>query len=116
MTYKDPIKRKEQQKGWNKRYYERHKKQEIERTTKRKNELKKWLSDYKNTLNCSTCGENDKRCLEFHHKRKDKKSFQISEAIVRKGYSKEKIMKEAEKCIILCANCHRKIHSVRETS
>ena len=30
--------------------------------------------------------------------------------MVAAGYSKERIMKEINKCIVLCANCHRKVH------
>jgi len=45
--------------------------------------------------------------LDFHHiKGKD---FTISEK-VREGCSLDTIKKEIEKCILVCANCHREIH------
>jgi predicted HNH restriction endonuclease len=31
--------------------------------------------------------------------------------MVARGYSWENLLKEAEKGIIVCANCHRKIHA-----
>ena len=82
----------------NKQYY--YKKNKIKRK-----ELTKKLRDFKATLICLTCGENDPRCLDFHHL-KDK-VYIISE-MPRLGFSFTNILKEIEKCMVLCANCHRK--------
>ena len=59
---------------------------------------------------CERCGYN--RCieaLEFHHTDSKGKDFSISE----KGYTRSWTMvkKELDKCILLCANCHREIHA-----
>lgn len=59
---------------------------------------------------CQTCGYD--RCmeaLEFHHLTSTKKDFGISS----KGYTRswDKIRAELEKCLLLCANCHREVHS-----
>lgn len=56
---------------------------------------------------CSSCGYN--RCpaaLDFHHK--NDKEGNITYLISR--VSKEKLLKEAQKCILLCSNCHREFH------
>lgn len=111
MPYKDRQKRIEYKRRWNKEYYRKHKKQEIERVRKRKTRIKEWLKNYKKELSCSKCGENHPACLEFHHLDKTKKDFIISGVVQKKGYSKTKIMSEIEKCIVLCANCHKKLHS-----
>jgi DNA-binding CsgD family transcriptional regulator len=58
---------------------------------------------------CSKCGYN--KCieaLEFHHTDPDIKIFSISSNL-NKAWSK--IEKELEKCILVCANCHREIHN-----
>ena len=57
---------------------------------------------------CQLCGY--KKCteaLEFHHF--DNKSFGISQ----KGYTRswENVEKELDKCILLCANCHREVEN-----
>lgn len=57
---------------------------------------------------CECCGYS--KCieaLEFHHLDPSKKDFQIS------GTSKsfEILKNEADKCILVCANCHREIHA-----
>jgi hypothetical protein len=52
------------------------------------------------------------RCLEaleFHHIASGEKDFGIS----ARGHSRswEKTRQELDKCILLCANCHREIHA-----
>lgn len=64
---------------------------------------------------CEICGyDRDKSALEFHHKNKDDKSFNISHFASGRIWSrkvKELIDNEIKKCICICANCHREIHS-----
>jgi len=76
-------------------------------------EQRKKYGDYKCTLKCSICGENHPACLEFHHKNgKEKGNLRISRQV---GYfSFGRILKEIRECIVLCANCHRKLHYHRE--
>lgn len=57
---------------------------------------------------CNKCGYD--RCygaFDFHHAL-GKKENMI--ATLLKGASKDKLLKEAKKCILLCANCHRELH------
>ena len=46
--------------------------------------------------------------LEFHHVEPNKKDFNISKIRNRKL---ESIKHEVDKCILVCANCHKEIHS-----
>ena len=58
---------------------------------------------------CSLCGYY--KCigaLEFHHIIPEDKSFQLSSG---NCHSLEKDLQEAKKCILVCANCHREIHT-----
>ena len=59
---------------------------------------------------CQLCGYS--RCpeaLEFHHLKNGEKDFGISD----RGYTRswKTIREELDKCILLCANCHREVHS-----
>jgi len=56
---------------------------------------------------CERCGYNKSfGALQFHHINPDEKDFIIG----GKSYSIERLKKEADKCILVCANCHIEIH------
>lgn len=59
---------------------------------------------------CSICGYD--RCLsalEFHHVEPEHKDFHLSQ---RRGWKfTEEVQKELDKCILVCANCHREVHA-----
>lgn len=57
---------------------------------------------------CFMCGFKDKRALEFHHRNPKDKSFELS---TWKAHSEKEIKAEILKCDVVCANCHRIIHS-----
>ena len=70
----------------------------------------KQYEEYKKTLCCEVCGESESVCLDFHHKNPKEKEFNIALLKNTTG-SFEKTKKEIEKCAVLCANCHRKVHA-----
>jgi hypothetical protein len=57
---------------------------------------------------CSLCGEKNPIKLTFHHKNKEDKEHEMNLLLQRKFSS---IIEEIKKCILLCSNCHREIHS-----
>lgn len=58
---------------------------------------------------CENCGYSKcKEALDFHHLDPSKKDFNISGSHAR---SWSKIEGELKKCVLLCANCHREIHT-----
>jgi len=61
----------------------------------------------KSVSSCAECGERDPRCLDFHHLDPTTKSFSIANG-VSKGLPVHLIIREINKCAVLCANCHRK--------
>ena len=59
---------------------------------------------------CCYCGEIFPiEVFDFHHISTETKFFDIAQGI-SKHVSWEKLIKEAEKCVMLCANCHRMVH------
>ena len=73
-------------------------------------ERRKWFNEYKQNLKCSECGETHPACLEFHHTDPKRKDFGIAEAICQLNLGKDKILEEINKCVVLCSNCHKKLH------
>lgn len=64
------------------------------------------LIAYLATHPCVDCGESDFRCLDFDHV--TGKKFKDISLMMRSGYSWESVQKEMLKCVVRCANCHRK--------
>jgi len=81
---------------------------------KSKQKLHSWYSDFKSTLRCKKCGENHISCLEFHHLDPSEKEFGVSN-LVKLNKTKEEVLNEIDKCIVLCSNCHRKLHWKEKT-
>jgi hypothetical protein len=95
---------------------------------KRKNDLSSYCKGCVNTLTkqrhylfkeaclaykgnaCELCGYfRNKAALDFHHRDSSTKEFSPSTQASTKF--SEKIKLELDKCMLLCANCHREIHN-----
>ena len=75
----------------------------------RRKKVRRMAVEYKGGK-CEICGYN--RCVEaldFHHRNPIEKDFSISS----KGYTRswKRVMEELDKCMIVCANCHRELHA-----
>ena len=114
MPYKDKDREREYQKKYRPIYYQKNKENEKSRIRKRQAEIIAWFVEYKKTKYCVSCNEKDWRCLDFHHTDPSKKSQHISRLVHFHHASIKKILEEIEKCIVLCANCHRKRTVERE--
>ena len=62
---------------------------------------------------CSVCGEKRPYCLDYHHVNAEDKTITISKLLVQ-GSGVKRLIKEIDKCILVCANCHREIHYLEE--
>ena len=97
----------------NKAYLKEHyKKNKLYYAKKRKVYAAKyieWSRSLKEWKSCPICGEDHPACLEFHHIDPKTKLLPISTMISLKK-PKIEVLKEIEKCVLLCSNCHRKLH------
>ena len=92
-----------------KRNYASRAKYMILAVAKRRRKIRDLAVQYKGGK-CQICGYNKcPQALEFHHLSPNGKDFGISD----KGYTRSwaKVQNEIDKCILVCANCHREIHS-----
>jgi len=91
-----------------KRKYADRREELIKAVAKRRRKIKLLAVEYKGGK-CQICGYNKyPGALDLHHIYGDK-SFGISD----KGYTRswEKVKQELDKCILICANCHREIEA-----
>lgn len=87
-------------------YQIKRKKDVVKNVINWRKDKKRKLIEYKGGK-CEICGYN--KCtsaLSFHHKDPKEKDFNIS----ARSYSYERLKKEVDKCILVCANCHIEIH------
>lgn len=90
------------------RWYYKNREERIERKDRRREETRRWLYLYKSQqCECAHCGEDRPPRLDFHHP--GEKERGIASMVVN-GYSKQSIRDEIDRCIVLCANCHRIEH------
>lgn len=82
------------------------------RSVQRRQSLKQMAVDHLGGK-CQRCGY-DKYigALEFHHKDPTKKDMTVAGS----GKKWETIKEEVDKCMLLCANCHREVHAEQRDS
>ena len=103
------FKYKGKEKKYQQNHYIKNKKHKIKLKKERSIKIKRKYNEYKIEHPCIICGEYFPFLLDFHHLNPSEKHIEISN-MVSNYYSWERILEEINKCIILCCNCHRKIH------
>ena len=105
MPYKDKEKQREAQRLWaQKKYRESGNAGNISLQRR-----KQMVIDAKN-VPCARCGEEHPHyVMDLHHINPDEKEGQIGHFIKSGNY--HSLQEEIDKCICVCANCHRYIHN-----
>lgn len=97
-------------------YYQANRDRILPQIQAHKRAATKTLVDYVKTHKlsnpCIRCGEGDPAALDFHHHTNESKEFVVSHAR-RLRSSLKRVQAEMNKCVVLCANCHRKLHAGR---
>ncbi len=109
MPYSDREKQREYQKKWYVRNVEKQKANAKKHKQAAILRNREYIRDVKSQNACNQCGESNSICLEFHHLDSDDKESAISNA-AGAGWSIERLQLEIKKCIVLCRNCHAKLH------
>ena len=92
-----------------KRTYADRREELIRAVAKRRRKIKTLALEY-NGGRCQLCGYSKYQgALDLHHKNPETKSFGIGD----KGYTRswEKVKTKLDKCILVCANCHRELEA-----
>lgn len=77
----------------------------VNQTRYRRRNQKRML-EYLREHPCVDCGEADPRVLDFDHSKGDK-TREVG-VFVSSGYRWQRIEEEIAKCVVRCANCHRR--------
>jgi hypothetical protein len=96
---------KEYQRTYHRSWHQRNKEKRLARIYERRAAIYQHVQNIKSQLCCADCGQRHLATLQFHHLNSEDKVFNISDA-ARRGTSLDRIKKEMQKCIVLCANCH----------
>jgi len=111
MPYKDESVRKLKHAEYSRKYYLANKEKVLALVKVNRAVGKARWDTFKQALKCTKCGFNHPAALDFHHTNPSEKENLVS-ALVSMGCFTA-AMKEVQKCIVLCANCHR-IHHYNE--
>jgi len=68
-----------------------------------------FLEGIKAETGCVICGEQEITALDFHHLDEGTKSFNLSGIAYTKSLTA--LRTEVDKCLVVCASCHRKLHA-----
>lgn len=92
-----------------KEHYYKNRQSYIDKARKRNAMVLKQIQDYVwkylSIHKCVDCGESDTVVLEFDHQRG--KQYNVSE-LIRERRSLARVKLEVGKCVVRCANCHRR--------
>jgi len=114
MPIKDPEKRREthnryMREVWYPKNREKHIGYVHRNRVERRKHVRELILSFK--VACSFCGETEPICLDFHHVVPTEKELSISDIVSHRNWSDKRIVAEIEKCVVLCSNCHRKVHA-----
>lgn len=102
---------------YNKQWADKHPERHTIICKKALNNLNKKIAEITRQVNkikekgCSYCGYKQfPECIQFHHIDPSVKEMGIGD-MIGKGKKLDAILKEIEKCILLCVNCHLALHN-----
>jgi len=96
-----------------KKCYEKNSASYIARVRANNDRLKKEWHDFKCTLACAHCGAAHPAIIDFHHTNRHDPHKQHVNTLIKNKRFTAAYKEVKEKCIVLCANCHR-IHHYNE--
>jgi hypothetical protein len=92
-----------------KKHYAENKQAYLDRNKRKLDAIVEFLDEFKATASCEKCGEDHPATLDFHHRDPNEKEYNIG-AMVSRVASIDTVRREIAKCMVLCSNCHRKLH------
>ena len=98
------------QKVYFKKHYQNNKQYYIDKAAKQNEKFLAIIEKEKQERlknGCSVCGIYHPAILDFHHLDPNSKDFSIAKSRTK---SQKRFIRELDKCVVLCSNCHRVLH------
>lgn len=80
----------------------------VERAAQNARSNRLFVNRYKRFCVCIFCGEKEPIALDLHHKDPSSKDDNVAKIVKN---SRQRVKDEIRKCVVICANCHRKLHA-----
>lgn len=109
MPHKDTEERKAYRRRYHKEWYERNKEEQRERIRGNRKRYRAEWNKFKSEQVCSHCGASHPAVIDFHHENPAPDDKKINK-LTSNGQYKAARKEVEERCIPLCANCHRILH------
>lgn len=93
---------------YNRGWYAKVRETRLPQILDRRRKLLERNSELKSSMGCKVCGERAAPCLEWHHL---DPTIKEGEPTILATSSWNKFLEEIKKCVVLCSNCHKKLHA-----
>jgi len=70
-----------------------------------------WYWAQKEDGTCALCDEDYAKCLTYHHRSGAEKIEGVGRMARYAEYDLDDLQQEVEKCVLICQNCHKKVHA-----
>ena len=96
-------------KEYQRQHYQKNKDYYRSKSGEHKRKIRKEVDKLKEAGSCSVCKKSyPAPVMDYHHL--GDKSLEVSH-MISNSMSREKVFAEIDKCVLLCANCHRLTHA-----
>lgn len=111
MPYKDPEVRKQKSKGYSRKHYEANKTAVKARSAVQRKSFQKQWEEFKSKQVCIKCGFSHPAAIDFHHVEYHPSNRKLHKLLGNRSF--KSALEGVQKCVPMCANCHR-IHHFEE--
>jgi copper oxidase (laccase) domain-containing protein len=102
-----PLKTAAERKAYGAAYYQKHKVEARSKQKSQREHIRRLVQEHKERAGCMDCKQmHPYYVLDFDHRDGMTKVDGVC-GLVKSGCSLEVVMKEVQKCDVVCANCHR---------
>jgi hypothetical protein len=109
VPYKRASDKKARHKRYHKEWYERNKEKQKARNAEHRKRYRAEWNQFKSEQKCSRCGFAHPAAIDFHHIDPSPDDRKIS-VLTSNGQYRTARKEAEERCVPLCANCHRILH------